>query len=134
MNEISPSPFSEKKEVDISDDLQELESSLQKKKIPFEFLKKFLDIKKINEDFIDTLINKETLRKFPKENYYKRHERNNLIYESNKNEFNNPSLQFQKYRNQLLRKGFGEYELYAKHMNSKLKEMLKVLGFNIREE
>ena len=134
MNEISPSPFSEKKEVDISDDLQELESSLKKKKIPFEFLKKFLDIKKINEDFIDTLINKELLRKFPKENYYKKNKRNNLIYESNKNEFNNPSLQFQEYRNQLLRKGFGEYELYAEDMNSKLKEMLKVLGFNIREE
>ena len=134
LNEISPSPFSEKKEVDISDDLQELESSLQKKKIPFEFLKKFLDIKKINEDFIDTLINKELLRKFPKENYYKTYKRNNLIYESNKNEFNNPSLQFQEYRNQLLRKGFGEYELYADDMNSKLKEMLKVLGFKIREE
>ena len=41
---------------------------------------------------------------------------------------------FQKFRNLSIRKGFGEYELYAENMSSDLKEMLTVLGFRIQEE
>ena len=41
---------------------------------------------------------------------------------------------FQKFRNLSIRKGFGEYELYAENMSSDLKEMLIVLGFRIQEE